>query len=71
MPWNGANFPFFGMPLVLSPKNLPNLLVFFVKFDRPAVAKIDGVDAVVELNGVETVGEKILGSRGVTCNCNG
>ena len=71
MSWNGAIFPFFGIPLVLSPEDLPNLLVFFVKFDGTAVTKIDGANAVVELDGAKAVGEKILGSRGVTCNCNG
>ena len=62
MPWNGAIFPFFGMPFVLSPENLPNLLVFFVKFDGLVVAELDGAEAV---------GEKKLGSKGVTYNCNG
>ena len=71
MPWNGASFPFFGMPLVLSPENLPNLLVFFIKFNGLAVTKIDGADVVTELDGAKTVGEKILGSKGVTFNCNG
>ena len=46
MLWNGVNFPFIGMPLVLSLENLPNLLVFFVKLDGVAVTKIDGVDAI-------------------------